>query len=552
MPQCRSHTLISVVLGAVLAFGMLIVPEAHGAVVPYSIEQMMTQPSTSAYGAAVSLSGDTAVVGQTSNGASTLFVYVRSGDTWALQHPIPSPGAAADWFGAAVAVDGNTMIVGAPTDDVAGANAGRAYVYTRSGTSWTKQGEFAGETADDRFGTSVAVSGDVALVGAPMRNIGVDADQGAVYVFRRTAGVWAQSQVLTIPEGVAGDEFGMAVDIDGTTLAAAAPYADSEVPTPDAGRVYVFTDEPTGWLQQGGSIQPTTFNWANWGTQVSVSGNTLLIGVQNGVPRVYTRSGGVWTHQQALVPSSLNAADHLGAAVDLYGDTAVVGSWGLTVGGRLNNGGAFVFTRSGTTWTETTALTASDGAAQDHFGQAVATNGTCALVGAPFENGAVGKAYFYSTPAPPPQPVVLLPVYRFYNRTNGTHFYTDSASERDMVNATWPHIFTDEGPCYYLNPANNTTPLTRLYNKQVGSHFYTSSTSEAANAVDTWPNIFRWDGPTYAVNPGAVPGSLPVYRFYNMRNGSHFYTASEDEKNHVLATWPTIYALEGPAFWIGQ
>ena len=154
-----------------------------------------------------------------------------------------------------------------------------------------------------------------------------------------------------------------------------------------------------------------------------------------------------------------------------------------------------------------------------------------------------------TAPAAPP---ALVPVYRFYNRVNGSHFYTDSAAERDMVNATWPHIYTDEGPTYYLNPLNNTTPLTRLYNKQVGSHFYTVNPAEAANAVATWPNVFSSDGPTYEVNPAPVVNSLPVYRFYNMQNGSHFYTASETEKNHVIATWPHIYALEGPAFWIGQ
>ncbi len=149
-------------------------------------------------------------------------------------------------------------------------------------------------------------------------------------------------------------------------------------------------------------------------------------------------------------------------------------------------------------------------------------------------------------------PPALVPVYRFYNRTNGTHFYTDSAAERDTVNATWPHIYTDEGPTYYTYPANNSTQLTRLYNKVSGSHFYTASSTEAANALATWPGVFQLDGATYKVNPAPVANSLPVYRFFNRTNGSHFYTASETEKAHVMATWPHIYTLEGPAFWLGQ
>ena len=149
-------------------------------------------------------------------------------------------------------------------------------------------------------------------------------------------------------------------------------------------------------------------------------------------------------------------------------------------------------------------------------------------------------------------PVVLAPVYRFYNVTNGTHFYTNSAAERDHVIATWPNIYSFEGTAYWMNPANNTQPLTRLYNRVSGSHFYTASPAEAATALARWSNVFSLDGLTYAVNPGSVANSLPVYRFYNLRNGSHFYTASESEKADVIAKYPTVYRFEGPAFYIGQ
>jgi hypothetical protein len=156
------------------------------------------------------------------------------------------------------------------------------------------------------------------------------------------------------------------------------------------------------------------------------------------------------------------------------------------------------------------------------------------------------------TTTPAPSTVVLAPVYRFYNVTNGTHFFTNSAAERDHVIATWPTIFNFEGVAYNTNPANNTQPLTRLYNRVSRSHFYTASPAEAASALAKWPTVFSLDGPTYAVNPGQVPNSVAVYRFYNLRNGSHFYTASEAEKNTVIAKWPDVYHLEGPVFWIGQ
>ncbi len=154
--------------------------------------------------------------------------------------------------------------------------------------------------------------------------------------------------------------------------------------------------------------------------------------------------------------------------------------------------------------------------------------------------------------APAAPTVVLAPVYRFYNFTNNTHFFTDSAAEADMVIATWPNVYRYEGICYYTNPANNTQPLYRFYNKVSSSHFYTASADEAAHILATWPHIFILDGRTYAVNPGPVANSLPVYRFYNLRNGSHFFTASAAEADMVIATWPDVYNYEGPAFWIGQ
>jgi len=144
------------------------------------------------------------------------------------------------------------------------------------------------------------------------------------------------------------------------------------------------------------------------------------------------------------------------------------------------------------------------------------------------------------------------PVYRFYNKTNGTHFYTPLPSEVEMVMGKWPHIYEFEGAAYTYDSGRATTPLIRLYNKQNASHFYTASEAEALSAVAKWPHVFAWDGPTYAVSPGQIADSRPVYRFYNRANGSHFYTASPDERDMVLSRWGNVYSLEGPAFYLPQ
>jgi hypothetical protein len=146
----------------------------------------------------------------------------------------------------------------------------------------------------------------------------------------------------------------------------------------------------------------------------------------------------------------------------------------------------------------------------------------------------------------------LKPVYRFYNVTNGTHFYTPSAEERDMVKAKWPTIFTYEGVAYSLDPAKNPQPLFRFYNNYSKSHFYTASAQERDMVKAKWPTIFTYEGETYPCSPVEVAGSVPVYRFYNVTNGSHFYTASAEERDAVMAKWPTIYTYEGPAFWLAQ
>ena len=148
--------------------------------------------------------------------------------------------------------------------------------------------------------------------------------------------------------------------------------------------------------------------------------------------------------------------------------------------------------------------------------------------------------------------VALEPVYRFYNVTNGTHFFTCSAKERDTVIATWPNVFNYEGVAYSIDPACDTEQLYRFYNRVSGSHFYTPSAEEADKVLATWPDVFTYEGRTYGVSPGSGGGGDPVYRFYNRRTGSHFYTASAVERDTVAAKWGAIYQYDGVAFYVAD
>lgn len=147
---------------------------------------------------------------------------------------------------------------------------------------------------------------------------------------------------------------------------------------------------------------------------------------------------------------------------------------------------------------------------------------------------------------------VRIPIYRFYSPKSGTHFYTPSAEERDMVIRRWPDVWSYEGIAYQVNPRTNSQPIYRFYNGKNGSHFYTASTAERDMVLQRWSNVFHYDGPTYSVSPQAAPGKASVFRFYNVKNGSHFYTASTEERDMVLSRWGAIYKLEGVAFYIGM
>lgn len=150
------------------------------------------------------------------------------------------------------------------------------------------------------------------------------------------------------------------------------------------------------------------------------------------------------------------------------------------------------------------------------------------------------------------QPEPPVSVFRFYNVRTGTHFYTSSETERDSVIAKWPTVFAYEGVAYYTKATRNPDPLYRFYNVRNGSHFYTASSAEKDLVIARWSSVFAYEGETYRVSLTPDGGKAPVYRFYNTRNGSHFYTASAEEAATVRQNWPGVYADEGPAFYLGQ
>ena len=200
------------------------------------------------FGGSVAINNGTIVVGavddDNENGedSGSAYVYIRNGDTpWTQQAKLMAKdGAAYDYFGRSVDVDGDTVVVGARYDDD-GTNNGSVYIFTRSGTTWSQQSKLVAEDgADgDRFGNSVAVDGDTIVVGASGNDNENGKDSGSAYVFTRTGTTWTQQAKLLPKDGAAGDDFGKSVAIHGGTIVVGAMYDDNENGA-DSGSAYVF------------------------------------------------------------------------------------------------------------------------------------------------------------------------------------------------------------------------------------------------------------------------------------------------------------------------
>ncbi len=359
------------------------------------------------FGWSVAISGETAIVGAYSDGVGanadqgSAYVFLRVGVLWTQQQKLVSAdGAVNDSFGVFVAISGDTAVVGADWDDV-GSNVdqGSAYVFTRILVTWTQQQKLtaADGAASDQFGWSVAISGDTAIVGAYTDDVGVNADQGSAYVFVRNAGAWGLQQKLVAADGAASDGFGFSVAIDGNTAIVGA--RDDDVIGGNQGSAYVFVRSGVTWTQQQKLTAADGVGGESFGVAVAVSGNTAVVGamlddtgpvLDQGAAYVFTRSGVVWTQQQQLLAPDGASGDSFGTAVAVAGDTALVGAWTDDAGANFDQGSAYVFTRSGVTWTPQQKLTASDGASNDHFGVSVALAADTAVVGAYLDNAGAG------------------------------------------------------------------------------------------------------------------------------------------------------------------
>jgi|JI6StandDraft_1071083.scaffolds.fasta_scaffold00569_9 hypothetical protein len=504
------------------------------------------------FGSSVAISGDTVVVGAPSedsaatgvNGddsndstvsSGAAYVFTRSGSTWSQQAYLKASNTENwDWFGNSVAISGDTVVVGAifEDSDATGVNgddgdnsasdAGAAYVFTRSSSTWSHHAylKASNTEANDQFGYSVAISGDILLVGAILEDsaaVGVNGNgsdnsaslAGAVYTFTRTSSTWDSDSYLKVGGTVladAGDSFGRAVAISGNTLIVGAPYEDSVANSVNgnpldntaaaAGAAYVFISSGGTWSLQAYLKAGNSGAGDQFGYSVAISGDTVIVGANQedgsattingtnnnsasnaGAAYVFTRSGTSWSQQAYLKPNNTGAGDQFGFSVAISGDISVVGAYledgsATTINGANNNsatdaGAAYVFNRSGTTWTRQATLKPNNTGAGDFFGYSVAVSGTTVVVGAGKEDGSAtsvngtsnnsatdaGAAYaFILTGSTWSQQAYLKP-----SNTGAGDWFGGSVAisgETVVVGAPW-----EDGSATTINGANNNSAI---------------------------------------------------------------------------------------------
>ncbi len=288
-------------------------------------------------GWSVDISGDTIVLGSYGNNAGgadsgAAYVFTRSGTSWTQQAKLVAADAGpGDGFGYSVGIDGNTIVVGASLEDAGGGDAGAAYVFTRTGTTWTQQAKLmaSAPAAFDYFGTAVAIDADSVVVGRPGSGGPAAPQRGSAHVFTRTGVVWSEQAELAAADGATGDLFGNSVAIDGDSVAIGAPLDDDTAT--DSGSGYVFVRSAGAWSQQAKLVAADPEVGDRFGFSIGIDQSRTVVGAdregiagsQSGAAYVFDRVGGLWSQTTKLLASDSAVGDQFGYSVDISGRMVV-------------------------------------------------------------------------------------------------------------------------------------------------------------------------------------------------------------------------------------
>ena len=451
------------------------------------------------FGGSVAIFGELVVVGaphedsnatgingnQSDNSApqsGAAYIFERVGGVWSQQAYLKASNAdPADLFGSSVAISGDLVVVGAYAErsNATGVNgnendnsaiySGAAYIFERVGGVWSQQAYLKASNTDDSdlFGSSVAISGELVVVGAHQEDsssTGVNGNQtvrgayssGAAYIFERSSGVWSQQAYLKASNADPGDQFGSSVAISGELVVVGAWLESGgargvnvdEVSNnrTASGAAYIFERASGVWSQRAYLKASNADVDDNFGASVAISEELVVVGawhecsnatgvngsqsnnsaVNSGAAYIFERVFGVWSQEAYLKASNTDVDDEFGLSISVSDERVIVGAWQESsnasgVDGNesddsaAQSGAAYIFERVGGIWSQMAYLKASNTGASDRFGRAVAITGELAIVGAYAEssnatgiNGnesdnsaaASGAAYIFELPSP--------------------------------------------------------------------------------------------------------------------------------------------------------
>jgi len=356
------------------------------------------------FGSAVAISGEVLIVGAPSAGSGAAYVFRWDGTAWVEEARLTT--SEANYyanFGDSVAISGDRAIVGAPADLT---YIGAAYVFHRDGATWVEEARL---TASDGWGfasfaDSVAISGDIAIIGASRHKADfLDPGPyvaGAAYVFHWDGAVWVEEARLTASDVAAEDAFGTdafgsSVSISGDRVVIGAP--DNDVAASSAGAAYAFRRNGTTWVEEARLTASDAMSFARFGDSVAISEDTALIGAPGcpasgayaGAAYVFRRTGASWAEETRLAADDASSAVEFGRWVAVDGDTAVVGVPADSSTSSDSSdpvGSAYAYRWAGTAWVPEPKLEASGASASRRFGSSVAISGNVLLIGAPFDD----------------------------------------------------------------------------------------------------------------------------------------------------------------------
>jgi hypothetical protein len=348
---------------------------------------------------------DAAADGGTRCGAVYVFDRLADGSWTYTEKLTASDVVGGDAFGSALALSEDTLMVSSPfAEDTDDNTSGQVYAYTRTGGAWGNEQKLGGRTNKpaSTFGYAIAISGNTAIIGAPDDDNGTGYTDGAVYIYSRVgSGPWEKEQRLVDSDLTLSGGLGHSVDISGDIAIAGASKSLNGIAS---GEVYLFKRTSGVWTQEK-ALQQDVMSYAalegdHFGTSVSIFGETVLVGADGvdnggdnnqGAAYIFERGSGAWPLKATLTASDADPLDYFGRAVSLENNTAVISSVEAADGCVLPTdfcGATYVFTGSGANWTEQAKLEASIDVKKSNFlGVSVSISGDTVLTGAdPFDD----------------------------------------------------------------------------------------------------------------------------------------------------------------------